>query len=248
MNPYIYFDPNPLTSFLEKNWKTIRSEFYSLLESVDVLDSENNIEPNQKNLSAQKPNALEGTPEVLYLGSMKAVSVFFRDTLIDKFEKETLNWKPHEKLRIHPYLDRMSFLRSFIYQHKEIIGSCTFNVSHPDTELRHHFGLDPSYLRLHLCLLEDDRCVFDIENHKHVWKEGELFGFDDCNVLHGTRHYPDGQGPRIIMLLDVKKDYLKPYSKTWPCRDYKPKLTELPSLEGWEDRPINLFVNKALYK
>jgi len=235
MNPYIHFNPNPFCDSLTSNWRIIKSELYEFMHR-------NGITHSNALLVGEKPNAL-GT---LYSGNFKSLCVYIKSNMLDKFEMKALSWKPDEKERWNPYFSRspffMNFLYPFISGNKENIGSCVFNISYPGSELRHHFGLDPEYMRLHLCIQEDKDCIFDIENNRHVWKDGELFGFDDANVLHGTKHYSQGLGPRIIMLMDVKKEFLKPFAQTWPCRTSRPKVSELPPLKGWDNTVLKPFV------
>lgn len=237
MDPYIYFNNCPVIDSLSYNWKIIKEEFYSALIHIDIL-KQDKILSNDLTSSGKKPNALD----ILYSGSFKGINLYIKDSLIDSYEKEEMKWKEYEKERINPLINKMPFMKDFFKKNKNLLGSITFNISHPGSTLRHHFGLDPNYIRIHLCLLEDKRCVFDIENNRHIWSEGEIFGFDDYYVLHGTRHYPDGHGPRIIMLMDINKDYLKPYAKTWPCRNQRPNIKELLPLNDWDDQPINYFV------
>lgn len=240
MDPYIYFNPNPFCDSLKSNWQTIRKELYDFMHVRGIVDKEGNILSNDQTQSGVKPNALE----TLYSGSFKSLCIYIKENMLDKFEMAAMNWQPGEKERWSPYARRMGFLSPFIYAYKDIIGSAVFNISYPGSELKHHFGLDPDYLRLHLCIKEDAHCVFDIENHRHTWKEGELFGFDDGNVLHGTKHFIEGAGPRIILLMDVKKEYLKPFAKNWPCRETRPKISELPPLMGWGNQGLQTFVSE----
>lgn len=239
MDPYIYFHPNPFCNSLKSNWQTIRKELYNFMELRGILDENGNILTNNQTKSGVKPNALE----TLYSGSFKSLCIYIKSNMLDKFEMQAMQWHPEEKERWSPYARRMGFLSAFVAAYQDLIGSCVFNISYPGSELKHHFGLDPDYIRLHLCIKEDAHCVFDIENHRHVWKEGELFGFDDANVLHGTKHYSEGLGPRIIMLMDIKKDFLKPFAINWPCRESRPKLADLPPLNGWNDEALKTFVS-----
>lgn len=238
MSPYIYFESNPVCDFLTNNYLKIRDEFYKYLETNKIKHNDT-ILTNDEISKGKKPNALD----ILYSGSFKGVSFYLRRSLVDVYEAEAMKWTGPAQEILNPALAYTHLLRSFIYENKSILGSVTFNVSHPGSTLRHHFGLDPDYIRLHLCIKEETSCVFDIENSRHIWKEGELFGFDDANVLHGTKHYDTGLGPRIIVLVDVRKDYLKPFAKTWPCRDKRPLLKDILPLKGWDEgTELELFV------
>lgn len=240
-NPYIYFNSNPLSNFLIKNYSHIKAEFYGLLKG------EFNYVPDQP--VADKPNAeVEGYSGThsLYKGLFNSVPLYIRREIIDEYE--AVGWQEDVKEKVYERrIQNLGYLKYFINEFKPVIGGVTFNISFPGSNLSHHFGVNSDYLRLHMCIKEDPGCFFDIENWKHCWKEGELFGFDDAWVLHGTRHFTSlAKGTRIIMLIDVKKNYLRPYAKNWPCRTEAPTKFDMPRLDGWTENGVheglNLFV------
>jgi aspartyl/asparaginyl beta-hydroxylase (cupin superfamily) len=147
--------------------------------------------------------------------------LFLRDSITDEKEKQALKWGSDEKKRWWPRrAENMPWLAEYVRTHEDYIAGVTFNASMPGSLLNHHWGLDPRYLRVHLCTEAAAGCVFNIEGWEHEWHDGELFAFDDANVLHGTRH--GGTKPRSILLIDISKDLLRPYAITWPCRDARP--------------------------
>ena len=84
---------------------------------------------------------------------------------------------------------------------------------------------------------EDAATTFIINRYnqkakRHEWIDGELFGFDDCNVFHGTKH--TGDEPRIIMLVDILKSAVQPYAKHWPVRENIPRNKRtIPTIQDW---------------
>jgi hypothetical protein len=176
---------------------------------------------NQQGLS--KPNSItDKFQRPLYHGRFDGFSMFLRSSLLDANEKLTIGWRDDERVRWNPshWQDTMPFMTKYTEKMHDLIGSITFNTSYPGSLLNHHWGLDQSYLRLHLCLDEADGCVFDIEGWKHQWRDGDLFGFDDANVLHGTSH--SGTKPRTVLIIDVWKSVIRKYATSWPCRDQRP--------------------------
>lgn len=236
-DPYLYFNSSPLTDSLVNNWQTIRDEFYTLLSTEFNYNAVfNKINPQVKH----DPN---GENHILYNGRFNSVPVYLKRELLDRYEAK--DWPEDRKeVMYDARLKHLPFLTNFINEYKHIMGATTFNISFPGSLLSHHFGLSPDYLRLHLCLKEDHNCIFDIENWRHTWKEGELFAFDDAHVLHGTKHYStDSSTNRIILLIDIKKDYLKQYAKSWPSRTEKPERFPIPNLRGWVENSVNLGTN-----
>jgi hypothetical protein len=178
--------------------------------------------------------------DVMYSGNFKSITLYMTSNFLDEPEKIEANWKPTEQERFAQHLlDVMPWTQSFILENKNVIGSYNFNVSYPGSRLVHHLGLDANYIRLHYCIKASPSCVFDIEGWRHEWQDGELFGFDDGNVFHGTNHENNVDAtPRIILIVDVLKSYLKPYAKTWPCRNTTPSRTEILkyiTLKSWDE-------------
>lgn len=224
MSNYISFMPNPITDPLVENWEKIRDEFSHYLLSVTL-----NNKPNYTTITFN---------DLLYRGNFTCMSLYLKDTLVDGFEAKSMNWQKWQqpggdKFKVmQDHLNAMPTIKSWFEANREYIGGITYNNCKPGTKLSHHWGLDPNYIRLHLTLQEADGCVFDIENERRQWKDGELFGFDDCNVLHGTKH--TGSSDRLIVLIDVKKEILKPFAKNWPCREFIPRSNRVvPVIVDW---------------
>lgn len=215
MSHYITFKPNPLVDFLKDNWKAIKQEH------INYITTNGNIE---------KPNNTDNQyGQILYTGKFNSMSLKLVDSLLDPSEKTAIKWKNTEKVRY--YKDRlaeMPLMAEFVNKFDKVVPAITFNVCYPGAKLTHHFGLDEKYLRLHLTLQGAEGCVFDIESEKHQWTEGEVFGFDDALVYHGTTH--TGTVPRVIVLIDVDKDYIKPFADFWPERTVRPPKEQWASL------------------
>jgi hypothetical protein len=225
-SPYIRFTNNPIINPLTENWTRIRDELWSYLIKKGVRTK--NTWTDQ---TISKPNGITHRfQKPLYHGRFDGISMFIRNSLLDDNEKQSSSWKEEETLRWNPtyWTESMPFMTSYIGMVKDFIGSVTFNISHPGSILNHHWGLNHNYIRLHLCLDEANGCVFDIEGWKHQWKDGDIFGFDDANVLHGTAHV--GLKPRTIMIVDVWKSAIRKYALSWPCRDHRPHSKHWPEI------------------
>lgn len=218
-NPYIEFNSNKYTDPLINNWEIIRDQYWYNCKHEKLMD--NNGWINTIKGFKTNSNTSAHFPGILYEGVFKATSVMIKHNMLDSKEKADLNWKENENIRWWPNrMVRMPIISKYITDHSNIIAGVTFSTSMPNSVLNFHWGLDPDYLRIHLCLDEANGCKFNIEGWERQWKDGYLFGFDDANVLHGTTH--TGNKTRTILLIDIKKDVLKPYAKTWPCRVSRP--------------------------
>ena len=232
---YIYFESNPILDPLVENWRQIRDEFFARL--YKELGDKHKLEDD--NTPGQKSNYVTDTfKTVLYQGNFKAMPIFLRDKLIDSHEAKQMNWQNWQKpggAKTRFWEERMNAMptiKQWLDKYIDIVGAVTYNICLPGSRLNHHWGLAPEYLRLHLTLKEAEGCVFDIENERKQWVDGELFAFDDCNVLHGTRH--TGTEPRTIVLIDILKSQLQSYAKTWPCREFIPReQRSVPLIENW---------------
>jgi hypothetical protein len=220
-SPYIYFNSNPIVDEIINNRQTIINEFFAAAKHRQLTTDYNKLNTESDFLNeavSKKANAS------MYDGSFKSITLYMTNKLLDEPEKKEANWGVDETERFNKELVRlMPWSTTFIFKHKNNIGAFNFNISYPGSRLDHHLGLDSNYIRLHFCIQASPHCVFDIEGWKHVWEEGEIFGFDDGNVFHGTNHKDaEGATPRIILMIDMLKSCLEPYAKTWPCRDRKP--------------------------
>jgi len=217
-NPYIRFRSNPYTDPLIENWQLIRDQYFLACEVEGQRDSQGWLTNNRGN----KVNGVtRNFGEVLYSGKIKTVSLMLRNCITDARERAAMNMHDKEEMRWYPMrCNTMPWLFEYTKANLDNISGVTFNTALPGTKLNHHWGLDENYIRIHLCLEHAGGCVFNIEGWEHQWETGELFGFDDAHVLHGTKH--TGTVPRSILIVDLHKNAIRSYSESWPCRGYRP--------------------------
>ena len=224
MSNYIKFNYNPITGYLTDNWGKIRDEFlvqrntkigHDLLE----VQSESN-KLTAITLHEKKP---------LYQGNIIAAALYVKDEILSVPEAAQLNWEATEKERW--WMDNvqgMPTLAKWIEEYKDSVAGVVFYAAQPGAVINHHYGVDSTYnnIRLHLCLTADPNCWFDIENERHSWIEGDIFGFDDASFFHGIKH--NGVRPRIVLVIDIKKDLLKQHAINWTDRPFVPRLSRMP--------------------
>jgi hypothetical protein len=230
MSNYIKFNSNPVTNYLTDNWLKIRDEFLAQRLSkmghnlLEVQEDSNKL--NGTTVHEKKP---------LYQGNIIAAALYVKDEILSVPEASQLNWSDTEKERW--WLDNvkgMPTLAKWIKEYKEYIAGVIFYAAQPGAVINHHYGVDSTYnnVRLHLCLTSDPECWFDIENERHSWIEGDLFGFDDASYFHGIKHL--GTKPRIVLVVDIKKSLLQKYAINWPDRPFVPRLDRRPpSIVNW---------------
>jgi hypothetical protein len=219
MSPFIEFHPNPFTDHLKDNWQGIRDEYYHYLKSQEIMDSNNNI--IHKKL--QEHNPLPNTYDSLYSSEWTSDGFYVKPDILDEDQLKRINWDVNiEKYRMKNEIFQYPNIFYIYDTWKEHLGSIVFNISYPGSRLHHHYGVNPQYIRMHVCIKTEEHCTFDVENHRRGWKDGDVFGFDDAQWLHGTDHSAEGKHERIIVLIDIDKTLVKPWAKTWPVRDSKP--------------------------
>jgi hypothetical protein len=230
MSNFIKFKENHVTGYLTDNWKQIRDEFVAQRKAKmnhDLLE----VQTDSNKLKATTLH--EKKP--LYEGNIIAAALYVSQEVLSIPEMKGLNWQEHEQERW--WLDNvkgMPTLAKWIKSYKEYLASAVFYVAQPGATINHHYGVDTTYrnLRLHLCLTADPECVFDIENERHVWEEGEVFGFDDSTYFHGIKHR--GTKPRIVLVIDIKKSLLKDFAINWHEREFVPRVDRIPpTIENW---------------
>lgn len=234
----MYFNSCPLLDPLTGQWETIRDEFLEHLKKKLNLESITTQGLMERETGAKLNYTTDFFKNQLYYGNFKATSLFLRDTLIDINEAFTLKWplwrEPggNHVMFFEDNIAEAPTIEKWMMDNIDVIGSITFNTCLPGSRLNHHWGLDDKYVRFHLVLKGAKGCVFDIENERHEWVDGELFAFDDCNVFHGTKH--EGDDFRIIVLIDILKSAVEPYAKNWNCKKYKPReKRKLIEIKDW---------------
>lgn len=223
-SPYIFFRSNALTDELLANLPTIRAEYADHIV---------------RKAPFPKSRVLNHRGQLFANGFLGMVGIMIKGNFLNAAEKATWNWGADESIRW--WRDRtvdQPWITNWADRNQAVVAAVTFNHAEPGTVINYHWGLDPDYLRLHLCLTADPLCEFNIEGWIRPWVAGEIFGFDDCNVLHGTRHR--GQQTRTILVVDVLKSALQPYSLSWPCRSARPPKEAWPAIElaytqAWQD-------------
>jgi hypothetical protein len=219
---YIRFNSNPILNYLTDNWTTIRDEFFNW--APNIIGSDN---PTGNGTKANYISTAQYLNAEVYKGTFKSIPVFMRDTLLDEKEAAASFWPGfHQKggakyMLRQERIEAMPTIGKWTLENFNVLGSVQFNICTPGSHLNHHWGLDYKYLRFHLVLKEAAGCMFDIENERHEWKDGELFGFDDSMVLHGTKH--SGTEPRTILIFDILKTAVKESAKNWPIRPFVPR-------------------------
>ena len=229
MSHYIWFNSNPLLDYLTDNWEQIRDEY---IQWISWHRNQYGTKLKANIISSQTQNL------PLYEGTFESVSLFLRDSLLIYTEARLMGWENFGKKEGAKYIYReewlkqMPTLHKWVVEHFDILGSIQINTCKPGSLLRHHFGNDPNYLRFHLTLEEAAGCEFNIENECHTWKNGELFGFDDAIVYHGTKH--TGTQDRTILIIDILKSEVKQYAKEWSIVDGMTKKDRFPkAIVGW---------------
>lgn len=229
MSHYIRFKSNPLLDYLKDNWKTIRDEYIVWFEEHEKIYGPK-IKANV--VTSQTQNL------PLYTGMFKSSVIKIEDSLLLESEARSLHWENFGKqgaqkvLYREQWLQQMPTLYKWVTENYNIIGSVQFNTCTPGSLLRHHFGNDPKYLRLHLTLKEAKGCLFNIQNEVYEWKDGDLIGFDDAIVYHGTKH--TGEENRIILIIDVLKSTVKEHAEVWSIQEGLTKRDRFPTaIKGW---------------
>ena len=80
-----------------------------------------------------------------------------------------------------------------------------FSVLTPGTHILKHRGVTNTRLVTHLPLIVPDGCAISVGGEERVWREGELFSFDDTFEHEAWNR---GASTRVVMLLDVWNPHL----------------------------------------
>ena len=199
MSYFIQPGNDNLSNFLRRHYKELRSEFFQ-----DIYPF----------IWHEKPNYIRSTGEPLYNNKIlsKALKLYYG--LLDKSEREHLNWLPSGRAYRTPFHSERPYLaptwKAFIHIFDSVLEQCLFNVAYPGATLSKHYGVSNHCYRLHLCFQENQGFTFRIEDEFKQWKEGpeNMFYFDDGNLEHEIL-YEESKNPqpRIVAIFDIKKSF-----------------------------------------
>jgi hypothetical protein len=77
----------------------------------------------------------------------------------------------------------------------------------PGSIIKPHRGWTPDYMRIHLCIKEDIKCLITVGTETRTWRQGELLAFKDGGpYAHSVIHA--GTKERIVVSYDLHLDYV----------------------------------------
>lgn len=205
----------PVCIELEKNYKQIRNEF------VEYYDHHHPHPCNGENMMPSPNLKIEQedgeTEKYLYSGRW---DVCFGGTeplddgmqwgnteLVKKFVK----WKTKADLNW-----QLDYAKSHFKTFNSIVselsdpGQCSgamFSLVSPETVIIPHKGSD-KIMRVHLCLVNDDKCILTVGSSSRKWEEGKVLAFKDGGTYeHSVIH--KGTQNRINLIFDFELKYLR---------------------------------------
>ena len=122
-------------------------------------------------------------------------------------------------------LDNALWLREWVNKWRHQLVHVSLFVMHPGAEITAHYGVNDSFVRVHLGVVCPEGAKFYTEfDEPRQWTPNGVFGFLDYEVRHSVKYEPCGvDDPRVVLCFDVKRDV---YEKTYPGV-LEPLVTEL---------------------
>ena len=215
----------PVCQELVKNWEQIRDEALEFLSSKnpDTIDGKSTT-----TLTSQKvkvPEFKEGkftgnftlfSDKGLWKGQYIAANGKRQNSgefgwLNEYYEKVTLEETSKTIKENTAYAT--SFFKTFDKIIKEYAddncSACNISVVSPGTHIAPHVGTT-GYLRMHLCLVNDEGCSITVGDETSNWQEGKILAFKDGGPYpHSVAH--NGSKDRVVIIFDLPIDYVKQY-------------------------------------
>lgn len=184
--PTTYFDRSlfPWYEILERSWTAIRDELSAVLHEPDAL----------------APFLGEHPPEAMkeYLGGVEKPvwDAYF-------FYRHGKRFDAHHArcARTSAALESLPTLVRI----REHAPEACYSVLTPGTHILKHRGVTNTRLVTHLPLVIPENCAINVGGEEKVWREGEVFSFDDT-FEHEAWNRSDRT--RVVMLLDVWNPYM----------------------------------------
>ena len=139
----------------------------------------------------------------------------FMLSIIDKSEKE-ITKEDIEKLKlIQKVKEFCPITFDLIYKLRQdgIMTNCFVSCLKGDSYIKaHNDYLDKTTIRIHYCLITDKNCKLTVGKETREWQENDFLIFDaNGQYKHGIDH--SGTNDRVVMIFDLKKDYLRKFKK-----------------------------------
>lgn len=186
--PTAYFDRKlfPWYEILESRWTVVRDEMNAVLHEPDAL---------APFLGDHPPAAMKE-----YLGGVETpvwdAYFFYRHG--ERFDAHHARCPgTSAALESLPTLVRI----------RDHAPEVCYSVLTPGTHILKHRGVTNTRLVTHLPLVIPENCAINVGGEEKVWREGEVFSFDDT---YEHEAWNRSERTRVVMLLDVWNPYLTP--------------------------------------
>ena len=212
----------PVCQELVKNWEQIRDEALGFLNSFseDTLGMTIFNDPKVKVPIIKDNKWSENWTLLCNDGLWKAQFIGENGIRQNSGEFGVLN-EYYEKKTIREtsrtILENTIHARKFFPTFNSIIetyspntcSACNISVVSPGTKIAPHFGTK-GYLRIHLCLVNDQQCTITVGEETKQWEEGHILAFKDGGPYpHSVNH--SGSKDRVVIIFDLPIDYVKKY-------------------------------------
>jgi aspartyl/asparaginyl beta-hydroxylase (cupin superfamily) len=215
----------PVCQQLVKNWEKIRDESLSFLNSKNpnTIDGNKFVTLTSEKIKVPKYEdgkfiedftllSTKGLWQGQYIGSnRKRQNSGEFNWLNEYYEKKTI--KETSKTIAENASYAIKFFKTFnriIKKYSDdICSACNISVVSPGTHIAPHVGTN-GFLRMHLCLVNDEGCSITVGDETKNWEEGKILAFKDGGPYpHSVNH--NGLKDRVVIIFDLPIDYVKQY-------------------------------------
>jgi hypothetical protein len=201
----------PLVNNLMSNWDVFEAECTALL-NAHPRNSKPRMELGGRNRTSD--------PLQSYVGQVQAVAIKVDPVVLDDVEYKKVygttdaQYQFKRKL-IARRLAMLPFLRQWLMSNYAAVLHAGLFIVYPGAKINPHYGVHPSYVRIHICIEPNELALFHTEfDEPRTWAKKDVFGFLDYDVKHWvTFDAPDDSPRRVIFYIDVHGDY---YNRFYP--------------------------------
>lgn len=201
---YVPTEDLPLVNHLMSAWDTFEAECRALLRAHPV---------NAKPLLELGGRNRTETSQQSYEGKVHAVAIRVDPVVLDPVEHRLVfgNTEEQKKAKLALLASRtasLPFLKDWLASNDSVLHAGLF-VAYPGARINPHYGVHPSYVRVHICLEPNERALFHTEfDAPRTWSKKDVFGFLDYEVKHWvTFDAPQESQRRVVFYIDVQGDY-----------------------------------------
>ena len=207
---YVPVEALPLVQEIQAHWPQVQEATKKLLQWYGTNPKFRKIIEGGRNEANKNKHSYYG--QIVNIGLLLDPVVLDARERVLSFGENDVNMDAKMAL-IASRLDQAMWIREWVNRWRHQLVHVSMFVLHPGAEITEHYGVNDSFVRIHLGIMCPEGAKFYTEyDEPRQWTPNGVFGFLDYEVKHSVKYEPCGtDDPRVVLCFDVKRDVYERY-------------------------------------